>query len=701
LVQHPSLDASHAPPVAERRPVASEIHGERRVDEYAWLREREAPEVTAYLEAENAYAQNVMASTDALQERLYDEILGHIKQTDLSVPYRNGAWWYYARTEEGKQYPIYARTHETLEAPEEIVLDLNALAEGTTYFALGAYVVSDDGTKLAYTTDTTGYRQYTLRIKDLRTGALSAETVERVDSVVWAADSATLFLVTEDAVSKRRDRAWRYRLGDAAPFELYEEKDERFDLGLDRSMDRERILLGAYSKATYQWFALDAAQPESDFVELLPRVHGHRYSPEHRAGEYYFVTNDGAVDFRVVAAPDTAPQRENWREVVPERAGIRVDGLAIFEAGAVLVVRSGGFANLERVDLETGKLQPVEMPETAHALVSAQNPDHRARTFRYGYQSFVTPPSVVELDLVTGERTVLKVTEVPGYDASAYATELVHATAADGTRVPISLVARRDTPRDGTAPALLYAYGSYGISVDPSFSAQRLVLLDRGFVFAIAHIRGGGELGERWRTSGHLREKLNTFSDFEACARFLSDERYTSAEKLAIMGGSAGGLLMGVVSNDAPQLFGAVVSLVPFVDVLNTMLDASLPLTTAEYLEWGDPNDPGDYAYMRRYSPYDNVRAQAYPATLVRVSINDSQVPYWEGAKLVARLRATRTNDAPLLLVTNFGAGHGGASGRYDAIRETAFNYAFILAALGIADRKPELVPSLSTKVNS
>jgi len=677
-----ALDRAVAPPTAPRRPTISREHGVERVDEYAWLRDKNAPEVQAYLEAEDAYARAVMAPTEALQQALYDETLAHIQQTDLSVPYRLGDYWYYSRTEEGRQYPICARKRESLEAPEEVTLDLNTLAEGLEYFALGAYQVSDDGKLLAYTTDVTGYRQYTLHVKDLASGTDLGEAIERVADVVWASDNVTLYYTTEDAVSKRHDRFWRHVLGSADSTLLYEETDHHYDIGAQRSRDRAYVFVTSYSKSTTEWQALRTDRPHGTLEVIVPRSEGHRADVAHRGRTFYITTNRGAEDFRLVAAPDDAPEEANWREIVPARPGVHLDGLDAFEHYGVLVGRSGGFANLEILDYATNALRPIAMPETVHSVTPGTNPEFHTNLYRFAYGSLVTPNSVFEIDLESERRTLLKETEVPGYDRARYTTELVHAVARDGTRVPISLVYRSDVPRDGTAPLLLYGYGSYGVSMDPTFSPARLTLLDRGIVYGIAHIRGGGELGEPWRTAGHLQAKLNTFTDFIDCAEHLIAERYTSAARLAIQGGSAGGLLVAAVSNMRPELFAAVVCQVPFVDVVNTMLDASLPLTTGEYLEWGNPNVPADFAYMMRYSPYDNVKAQAYPAMLVRISVNDSQVPYWEGAKLVARLRALKTDDRPLLLAVNFGAGHGGASGRYDNLRETAFTNAFVLAQI-------------------
>jgi oligopeptidase B len=678
-------DFIQAPPIAKRVPHRTEIHGTARDDEYFWLRDMDDPDTMDYLRAEQAYADAFMRPTEGFVSELYDEMLSHIKQTDLSVPYRLGDYWYYSRTEEGKQYPILARKRGSLDAPEEITLDLNVLADGHPYLGIGAYKVSDDGHLLAYSVDTSGYRRYTLHVRDLRTNVDLAEAIPRAGDAAWASDNRTLFYTTEDETSKRRDKFWRHVVGEPDSTLVYEERDERYDIGATRSNDRRYIFLAAYSKATTEWHALRADRPDGALSVVVPRSEGHRYSVEHHGERFYILTNRGAEDFRLVTAPQDSPTEENWHELVPERAGVHLADVDVFEHHAVLRLRSGGFSNLEVLDLATGASQPVALAETVHGVSEHVNPEFHTHAYRFAYTSLVTPNSVYELDLRTGERTLLKATEVPGYDPAAYATELTHATAADGTRVPVSLVRRKDAPRDGSAPLVLYAYGSYGISIDPSFSAPRLVLLDRGVTFAIAHIRGGGELGEAWRTSGHLQKKLNTFTDFIACAEHLVAERYTASDRLAIVGGSAGGLLVGAVANMRPDLFAAAVANVPFVDVVNTMLDATLPLTTAEYLEWGNPNVAADYDYMLRYSPYDNVAAQPYPAMLVKVSVHDSQVPYWEGAKLVAKLRARATGSSPLLLVTNFGAGHGGSSGRYDHLKEVAFDDAFVLRLIAAA----------------
>ncbi len=672
------------PPIAEKRPVTTTIHGRTIVDEYAWLRDRDDPATMAYLDAENAYAEAVMAPYAELRDALYDEMLSHIKQTDLSVPYRLGDFEYWSRTEEGLQYPFLMRKRHSIEdGAEETVLDLNALAEGKPYLGLGAYEISDDGNLLAYSVDFTGYRQYELRVKDLRSGVLLPERVERVGSVSWSTDGATLYFTTEDDVSKRHDSFWRLHLGEPVPTRLYFEEDDRFDVGSTRTNDRTHVLLGSYSKATTEWRALRADVRNAELHVLEPRVDDHRYSVEHHGDRWLIVTNLDAVENRLVWAPEATPGREHWTTLVPERDGVHLESVEPFRHFAILSERRDAYSDIEIFDLATNELRTIAMPEDVHTVDAQQNPEFATDTYRFAYTSLVTPKTVIELDMRDGSRTTLKQTDVPGYDPGAYVSEKLIATARDGTRVPISVVRRRDAPSGGPAPMLLYGYGSYGISIDPTFSPTRLVLLDRGVTFAIAHIRGGGELGERWRTAGHLQRKITTFEDFADCAKFLIAEGLTASDRLAIQGGSAGGLLVAATVNAEPELFRAAIAQVPFVDVINTMLDETLPLTTAEYLEWGDPRDERDFEYLTRYSPYENVTAARCPAMLVKVSLNDSQVPYWEGAKLVARYRSLSRSES-VFLVTNMGAGHGGASGRYDHLREIAFDFAFSISSLSI-----------------
>ena len=673
-----------APPVATKIPVASTLHGDRRVDEYSWLRGKDKPEVLSYLQAENAYTAAMMKPTEALQQRLYDEMLGHIKQTDLSVPYRRGDYWYYTRTEAGKQYAVYARKRGSLDAPEEVMLDPNVLGAGKKYFAIGATAVSDDDNKLAYTFDETGYRQYTLAVKDLRTGTTLPDRAERVDQVVWATDNATLLYVTEDAVSKRSDTLWRRVLGtDSA--QVYREPDELYDLNVGRSSDRRIIFVTALSKTDDEVRYVDAARPADALRTIVPRTANLRYFANHREGKFYFRTNLDAPNFRMVQAPDSAPgATAGWTDVIAYRPSVNVAGYDVHRDFMVITERENGLDQLEVLDFATGARHRIAFDEPAYAVFGAANVEYAQRTWRFSYQSPVTPSTVIEYDPFARTRRVIKETEVPGYDRARYVVDRVFATASDGTKIPLTVTRRRDTPLDGTAPALLYGYGSYGVTLPDTFSATRLVLLDRGVVYVTAHIRGGGELGEPWREAGRMMNKRNTFTDFIAAGEYLGSAKIAAKDKIVIEGGSAGGLLVGAVLNMRPDLWRAAIAEVPFVDVLSTMLDASLPLTTSEYREWGNPNEAAAYAYMRTYSPYDNIAPRAYPDVLVEVSLNDSQVPYWEGTKFAARLRALTTSGKPVLLKANLAAGHGGASGRYDALHEAAFNDAYMLTRMGI-----------------
>ena len=673
------------PPMAKKIPKKTTIHGETLVDDYFWLREKSNPEVLAYLEAENAYTESVMKPTQAFQETLYKEMLSHIKQTDVNVPYRLGDYYYYSRTEEGKQYPIYARKRGSLDAKEEITLDLNELAKGHKYLGIGAYVPSDDANLLAYTTDTTGYRQYTLQIKDLRTGKTLPERIERVDRVIWSTDNRTLFYVTEDAVTKRSDKFFRHVLGSEKSELVYEDKDELYDISAYRARDRSFIFVMSESKTTTEVSYLPADRPTEAPKLLLARQADHKYFVDHRGGLFYIRTNLGAKNYRLVTAHVSDPQQKNWKEIVPHRTDVMLDDFDLFARHMVLSEFEGGSQKLRIVDLGNNKSHRIEFPDAAYSVSASNNPEFNTAVFRYNYQSLVTPSSVYDYNMETRQSTLLKRTEVPGgFDSARYTSERIYAKAADGTRIPISLVYKKGLQRDGRNPMLLYAYGSYGISMWPTFSPARLSLLDRGVDYAIAHIRGGGEMGETWREQGRMMAKRNTFTDFINSAEHLIKEKYTSSDRLVIQGGSAGGLLMGAVVNMRPDLFKAAVAQVPFVDVVNTMLDATLPLTTSEYLEWGNPNEKQAFEYIKSYSPYDNIKAQAYPAMLIKVSLNDSQVPYWEGAKFAAKLRATKTDNNLLLLKTNMGAGHGGSSGRYDALRELASDYAFMLNQMGI-----------------
>jgi len=675
------------PPTTEKKPKVTEINGDRLVDNYFWLREKTNPAVIAHLEAENAYAAAVMKPTEALQEKLYKEILSHIKQTDVTVPYRWGDYFYYTRTIEGQQYPLFCRKLKSLEAPEQVLLDLNEMAKGQKFMSVGAFAPSDDGNLLAYSTDNTGYRQYTLQVKNLKTGEMLPERIERVDNVAWSTDNKTIFYVTEDQVTKRSDKFFRHVLGDDKSDLIYEEKDELFDIGVGRSRDKAVILLGAYSKTSTEFRFIPAADPNAAWKIILPRQPEHEYDVDHRGDLFYIRTNKGAKNFRVVTAPVSDPSEKNWKEFVAHRPAVKVEDINLFADYAVLSEWENGLEQIEIVDFKENARHRVAFPEPVYSTNLSNNREFNTTVLRYNYQSLTTPSSVFDYDMNTRKATLMKQTEIPGgFDKNNYKAERVFATASDGTKIPMSVVYRKTVKLDGSAPALLYGYGSYGISIPPTFSASRLALLDRGVVYVIAHIRGGGELGEPWRDAGRMMNKLNTFTDFIACAEHLVNNKYTSKNRLVIQGGSAGGLLMGAVTNMRPDLFKAVVAQVPFVDVLNTMLDGSLPLTTSEYIEWGNPNEKAAYDYMKKYSPYDNIHKADYPAMLVKVSLNDSQVPYWEGSKLVAKLRDYKTDKNPLILKVNMGAGHGGASGRYDAIHETSFDYAFMLWQMGITN---------------
>jgi oligopeptidase B len=627
-----------------------------------------------------------MKPTESLQEALYQEMLARIKEDDQTVPFRRGGHLYYSRTEKGQQYPIYCRKAGSLDTPEEITLDLNALAEGHAFLSLGAWAVSDDGHRLAYTLDFTGVREYTLHVKDLRTGALDPDRIEKVTAVAWSADPSIFFYVTEDQ-AKRPYRLWRHVLGAASDDLLHEETDALFRLHIDRSRSRAWVFATSGSFTATEVRYLRADQPGAAWTILLPREPDHEYYVDHGGDLFHIRTNGGGRrNFRLVAAPVDDPRPGRWAELIPHREHVMLEGVDVFAEHYVVHEREDGLTRLRVTNLRSQASHHVQFPEPGYEVSPEPNAEFVTTRYRFRYQSFVTPPSVYDYDMTSRDLVLLKRTEIlGGYDPTRYRSERVHATAADGARVHVSLVYREGTPRDGTSPMLLSGYGAYGIPYPVTFSGSRVSLLDRGVSVAIAHIRGGGELGKRWHDAGRMLAKPNTFTDFIAAAEFLVRERYTAADRLVIEGGSAGGLLVGAVLNARPDLCRAAVLRVPFVDVINTMLDASLPLTVGEFEEWGNPKLREHYDSMKTYCPYANIRAQRYPAMLLKTSLNDSQVMYWEPAKYVARLRATRTDDNPLLFKINMAAGHGGASGRYDALRELAFDYAFILRELGLA----------------
>lgn len=672
------------PPVAAKQTKVTEIHGYKLNDDYFWLRDKKNPEVTKYLEAENAYTDAVMKPTEELQKKLYDEMLGRIKQTDQSVPYRYGDYVYYTRFEEGKQYPIFARKRVGSDK-EEITLDQNELAKGFKFYSVGAYSISDDGNLLAFSSDTNGYRQYTLQIKDLRTGQILPNKIERVTSVVWANDNSTLFIGTEDNVTKRSDKFWRHDVKANKTDVVFEEKDELYDIFAGRSRDKKMILVTSFAKTMREVRYMPADQPNAELKVVLPREKDHEYSVDYDDGKFYITTNKNAKNFRVVTAPVEDASEKNWKEFIAHNPKIKIEDINFFADHAVVSERENGLEYLRVMDMKSGKSHRIATPEEVYSMGLGANPEYNVSKIRYGYNSMVTPASTFEYDMDSKKADLLKQQEIPsGYDAKQYETKRIWATARDGVKVPVALVYKKGTKFDGSAPMLLYAYGSYGASMSPTFSTNRLSLVDRGMIYALAQIRGGGELGEEWREQGRMMKKMNTFNDFIDAADYLVKNKYTSSDRLVIQGGSAGGLLMGAVVNMRPDLFKASIAQVPFVDVMNTMLDETLPLTTSEFIEWGNPKEKEAFDYMMKYSPYDNVKAQKYPAMLIEVSLNDSQVPYWEGAKWAAKLRTMKTDDNVLLLKTNMGAGHGGASGRYDRLKEIAFDYAFALNQVGI-----------------
>jgi len=689
-----STATSITPPSARPQHTETTIHGHVLVDDYAWLRDKENPETIAYLQAENSYTDSIMEPTKVLQETLYREMLSHIKETDVSVPFRDGDYWYYTRTEEGQQYPIYCRKAGSLDAEESIILDVNELAKGESFMSLGAFTVSDDGNLLAYSIDNKGFRQYTLQVKDLRTGALLAERVERTGSLVWAADNKTLFYTVEDEEQKRQYQLFRHTLGLAHSSDalVYEEADERFNIGAGRTRDDKYIILESASHTTSEAQFVSAATPEAAFKLIAPRRDNIEYYADHRNGLFFIRTNDQGRNFRLVTAPVNDPGTENWTELIPHRPEVMLEDADLFAGFFVACERSGGLQHLRVLHFQnegttTAEPQEIAFPEPVYSAHPHVNRNFDTTTYRYAYQSLVTPSSVYEYDVTTGASQLLKQLEIPGgFDRTLYASERLIATAADGEKVPVSLVYRKDKFERGRNPLYVYAYGSYGYSLPIGFNGNRLSMLDRGFVMAYAHIRGGGDMGKPWHDAGRLMQKRNTFTDFISVVEYLTTNGYGDPARVAIEGGSAGGLLMGAVTNLRPDVFRAVISHVPFVDVMNTMLDASLPLTVPEYEEWGNPNEKDAFEYMLGYSPYDNLKAAAYPAILVKTSLYDSQVMYWEPAKYVAKLRTLKTDGNVLLLHTNMTAGHGGASGRYDYLKEIAMDYAFVLQELKLAN---------------
>jgi oligopeptidase B len=688
ILSLPAADESiPRPPVARKVPRELVMHGHARVDEYYWLNQRQDPEVIAYLQAENAYTDAIMRPQAALREALYKEMVGRMKQDDTSVPHWDNGFWYYTRYEKGKEYPVHCRRRKSMQGAEQVLLDGNRMASGHSYFRIGDFAVSPDNRTLAYSVDTVSRRQYRIRFRDLKSGREYPEEIPMTaGSVVWAADSRTLFYPLIDPGTLRSCQVRRHILGTPAGNDatVYREKDETFYVRIGLSRSRRFLLLGCHSTLSDEYRILDASRPGGEFRIFQERVRGLEYRIDHLNGRFYVLTNDNAVNFKLMEAGEEQTRRESWSERIAHRPDVLLERFELFSGHLVLNERRAGLTRIRVLPWGDWQGYAIDFPEPAYMARLAFTAEPDTQWMRFHYTSLTTPPSVYEFDMKSRERRLLKQQEVlGGYQPDLYASERLMAPAYDGTLVPISLVYRKDTAKGAATPLLLYGYGSYGASMDPAFSSLRLSLLDRGFIYAIAHVRGGQELGRSWYDDGKLFKKMNTFTDFISCAEYLVRHNYTAPAKLFATGGSAGGLLMGVVANLRPDLFRGIVAAVPFVDVVTTMLDPSIPLTTSEYDEWGDPNRRECYEYMLSYSPYDNVRAKDYPALLVTTGLHDSQVQYFEPAKWVARLRALKTGDDLLLLRTNMEAGHGGASGRFRRLEEVAFEYAFLLKLAG------------------
>lgn len=693
------------PPKAAPKPKELKIHGDTRVDNYYYLNERENPEVISYLKAENAYLDQVLAPVKDLRGKLFEEMKGRIKQQDQSVPYKEGAYYYQTNFVQGGEYPIYVRKKGSLTAPEEVLFDCNQLAKGHNYYNLGGYEVSDNDELAIFCEDTVSRRLYTLKVKNLKTGQIYSEAIPNVEAgdFAWASDNKTLFYVKKDVKTLLGYQVYRHVLGTDAKQDVlvYEEKDNQFYMGLYRMKSKKYVaIVSDHNGVTTEYRLLEAANPTEQFKVFYPRERGHEYDIQHFGNKFYVRTNFKAQNYRLMEVAENLPppapspskgrggqmtDRTTWKEVIPHRADVFLQNMDVFASHLVLGERKEGLAKLRVINQKTKSDHYLEFGEPAYVAGMSYNPEFDTNVLRYSYASLTTPGSTFDYNMDTKEKTLLKQQEVlGGFDKNNYVSERVYATARDGVKVPISLVYRKGTPKDGSAPLLQYAYGSYGSNTEPGFGANRLSLLDRGFIYAIAHIRGGQEMGRHWYEDGKMLKKKNTFNDFVDCSRFLIAQKYTSSSKLFALGGSAGGLLMGAVVNQAPELYRGVVAAVPFVDVVTTMLDETIPLTTGEWEEWGNPKNKPYYDYMKSYSPYDNVERKPYPNLLVTTGLHDSQVQYWEPAKWVAKLRVMKTDQNQLLLHTNMEAGHGGASGRFEALKEIALEYAFMLNLVNI-----------------
>lgn len=677
------------PPKAEKIEKKLTAHGQTRIDNYYWMNDRNDPKVIAYLEAENAYTDTVMKHTENFQEKLYEEIVGRIKQTDETVPYKKNGYWYYTRYEEGQEYPIHCRKKGKLEAEEEVMLNVNLMAEGHEYFSVGGLNVSTNNELLAYGVDTVGRRKYTLYVKNLKTGQVLDMSIPfTTGSSTWANDNKTLFYTKKDEQTLRSNQIFKHRLGSKTDDVLvYEEEDDTFYTGIYKTKSEKFLVIWSGSTLTNDYRILEADNPEGEFQQFTTREAGLEYSIQHFEDKFYVITNWDATNFKLMETPDTKTAKDNWTEVIPHRNEVFIEGVEVFEKYMVIEEREKGNNNLRVINQETKEEHYLDFGEEAYTVYTSVNLDFDSELLRYGYTSMTTPSSVYDYNMRTREKTLLKQQEVVGgYNPDEYETKRLYAPARDGVQIPISLVYKKSLKKAEGNPTLLYGYGSYGATIDPGFSSVRLSLLDRGFVFAIAHIRGGQLLGREWYEDGKMFKKKNTFNDFIDCGEYLIQSKYALKDELYARGGSAGGLLMGAVINQRPDLFKGVVAAVPFVDVMTTMLDESIPLTTGEYDEWGNPNELESYEYMLSYSPYDQVTAQEYPNMLVTTGLHDSQVQYWEPAKWVAKLREMKTGDNTILLETNMDAGHGGASGRFKRFRETALEYAFILDLAGVKE---------------
>jgi oligopeptidase B len=680
-------DKPMKPPVADKRPKELTIHNDTRIDNYYWLREREDPEVIAYLEAENAYRESVMKNTEDLQQELYDEIVGRIKQTDESVPYLKNGYYYYTRYEEGKEYPIYCRKKGTMEGTEEIMLNVNEMAEGYAYYSVNGLSVSPDNRYLSFGVDTVSRRKYTIHIKDLVTGEILSDQIPvTTGGSTWANDNKTLFYTRKDEQTLRSKEIFRHMLGTPAEEDasIYLEEDETFSTFVYKSKSENYIFIGSISTTTTEYRFMDASDPTGVFQVIQPRTRDLEYRVAHYGDHFYIVTNLEAKNFRLMKTPVERTTTEYWKEVIPHRDDVYLEGIELFTDYLVVDERKEGLNQLRIMKMKDGSEHYMEFWEEVYTAGISINPEFDTEVLRFAYTSLTTPYSTFDYNMRTREQTLLKQQEVLGGDFSPdnYEAKRIYATAADGKKIPMSIVYRKGIERNGENPTLIYGYGSYGNTIDPRFSSVRLSLLDRGFIYAIAHIRGGQIYGRQWYEDGKLFNKMNTFTDFISCSEHLINDGYTNPDKLFAMGGSAGGLLMGAVVNMRPDLYRGVLAAVPFVDVVTTMLDESIPLTTSEYDEWGNPNEKDYYEYMLSYSPYDQVEAKEYPNMLVTTGLHDSQVQYWEPAKWVAKLRDLKTDDNLLLLYCNMDTGHGGASGRFEQYKETAMEYSFILMLL-------------------